>query len=86
MVVIRGTRRGGLYEMISTVKSASTVISTNTLTWRVVGGDDMTGCNGAVTVETCHMAVSVIAQLSGQKSSWRWQAWSFGVSWTSWDR
>jgi hypothetical protein len=38
MVVIRGTRRGGLYEMIDTVESASTIISADTPTWRVVGG------------------------------------------------
>jgi hypothetical protein len=27
----------------------------------------MTGCGGAATVETCHMAVSVIAQLPRQR-------------------
>jgi acyl CoA:acetate/3-ketoacid CoA transferase beta subunit len=53
--------------MVGTVESASTVVSAGTHTWRVVGGDDMTGCGGAATVETCHMAVSVIAQLHGQR-------------------
>jgi hypothetical protein len=27
----------------------------------------MTGCGGAVTIETCHMAVSVIVQLPGHR-------------------
>jgi hypothetical protein len=66
-VVIRGTRRGGLYEMVGTVESASTVVSAGTPTWRVVGDDGMTGCSGAATVETCHMTMSVIAQLPGQR-------------------
>jgi hypothetical protein len=65
MIVIRGTRRNCLYEMVDAVESASTFASAGTPTWRVVGGDDMTGCSGAATVETCHMAVSVIAQLPG---------------------
>jgi hypothetical protein len=51
--------------MVDTVESASIVVSTDTPTWRVVGGDDMTGCSGAATVEICHMAVSVITQLPG---------------------
>jgi hypothetical protein len=60
MIVIQGTRRSCLYEMVDTVESASIVVSTDIPTWRVVGGDDMTCCSGAATVETCHMAVSVI--------------------------
>jgi hypothetical protein len=36
LVVIRGTRRGGLYEMVDIVESASTVVSADTPTWRVV--------------------------------------------------
>jgi hypothetical protein len=67
MVIIRSTRRDGLYEMVGTVKSASTIVSVGTPTWRVVGGDDMIGCNGAATVETCHMMVGIIAQLPGQR-------------------
>jgi hypothetical protein len=67
MVVILDTRRGGLYEMVSTMESASTIISADTPIWRVIGGNDMTGCSGVVMVETCHMAVSDIAQLSGQR-------------------
>jgi Zinc knuckle len=63
LVVIRGTRRDGLYEMVGMVESTSTVVSP---TWRVIGDDDMTGCSGAATVETCHMAASAIAQLLGQ--------------------
>jgi hypothetical protein len=66
-VVIRGTRHGSLYEMVGTIESALTVVSAGTPTWRVVGGDGMTGCSGAATVETCHMTVSVIAQLPGQR-------------------
>jgi hypothetical protein len=61
MIVIRGTRRGGLYEMVGTVEFASTVVSAGTPTWRVVGGDDITSCSGATTVETYHMTVSDIA-------------------------
>jgi hypothetical protein len=53
--------------MVDTVESTSTVVSAGTPTWRVVGGDDMTGYNGATTVETCHMEVSVIAQLPRQR-------------------
>jgi hypothetical protein len=45
----------------------STIVPAGTPTWSVVGGDDMTGCGGAVTVETCHMVVSVIAQLPRQR-------------------
>jgi hypothetical protein len=67
LVVIRGTRRDDLYEMVDTVESASTVVSTGTPTWRVIGCYDITGCSGAATIETCHMAVSVIAQLPGQR-------------------
>jgi hypothetical protein len=67
LVVIQGTRRSGFYEMVGTVKYTFTIVSADTPTWRVVGGDDMTGCSGVVTVETCHMAVSVIAQLPGQR-------------------
>jgi hypothetical protein len=67
MIIIRGTRHGDLYEIIGTVNFASIVVSAGTPTWRVVGGDDMTGCSGVATIETCHMAVSVIAQLSGQR-------------------
>jgi hypothetical protein len=63
MVVIRVTRRGGLYEMVDVVESASIVISADTPTWRVIRGDAMTGCSGAATVETCHIAMSAIAQL-----------------------
>jgi hypothetical protein len=65
LVVIRGIRRGDLYEMVDTVESASTVVSADTPTWRVIGCDDITGYSGAAMVETCHMAVSVIAQLPG---------------------
>jgi hypothetical protein len=53
--------------MVDMVESVSTVVPTDTPTWRVIGGDDMTGCGGAATVETCHMTVSVIAQLPGQR-------------------
>jgi gag-polypeptide of LTR copia-type/Zinc knuckle len=67
LVVIQGTRRSGFYEMIGMVKYTFTIVSADTPTWRVVGGDDMTGCSGVVTVETCHMAVSAIAQLPGQR-------------------
>jgi hypothetical protein len=59
------TRRSGLYEMVGTVESASTVVPAGTHTWRVIRGDDMTGCGGAATIEICHMTVSVIAQLPG---------------------
>jgi hypothetical protein len=52
MIIIQGTRRGGLYEIVGTVESTSTVVSADTPTWRVVGGDDMIGCSGAATVET----------------------------------
>jgi hypothetical protein len=45
----------------------STVIPADTSTWIVVGGDDMTDCGGVTTVETCHMTVSVIAQLPKQR-------------------
>jgi hypothetical protein len=38
LVIIQGTRCGGLYEMVDTIKSASTVVSASTPTWRVVGG------------------------------------------------
>jgi hypothetical protein len=65
MTIIRGTRRGGLYEMVDMVESASTIISPDTPTWRVTEDDDMTGCGGAVIFKTCHMTVSVIAQLHG---------------------
>jgi hypothetical protein len=61
MVVIRGTRHGGLYEIVDTMESASTIVSASTPTWRVVEGDDMTDYGGAATVETCHMVVNVIA-------------------------
>jgi hypothetical protein len=67
IIVIRSTRRGGLFEMVNTVESTSTVVPADTPTCRVVGGDDMIGCSGATTIETCHMAVSIIAQLSGQR-------------------
>jgi hypothetical protein len=63
IVVIRDTRRGGLYEMVGTVESAFTIVSADTPTWRVVGGDDMIGYNGAATVETYHVGVGVIAKL-----------------------
>jgi hypothetical protein len=33
----------------------------------LIRDDDMTGCSGAATVEICYMAMSVIAQLSGQR-------------------
>jgi hypothetical protein len=56
MVVIQGTRRGGLFEMAGTVEFASTVVSTSTL----VGGDDMNCCGEATTVEIYYMAMSVI--------------------------
>jgi hypothetical protein len=62
-----GTRRGGLFEMIGMVEFASTIVPDDTPTWRIVGGDDMTDCSETTTVETCHMAVSVIAQLPGQR-------------------
>jgi hypothetical protein len=64
IVVIRDTRRGGLYEMVGTVEYASTIVSADAHTWRVVRGDNMIGYNGAATVETCHMGVSVIAKLA----------------------
>jgi hypothetical protein len=67
LVVIRGNTRSGLYEMVGTVESASTVVSVGTPTWRVVGSDDMTDCSGVATVETCHMTVSATAQLFGQR-------------------
>jgi hypothetical protein len=67
MTVIWGTRRGGLFEMIGTLEFVSTIVSTDTLTWRVIGDDDMTGYGGAMTIEIFHMAVSIIAQLSGQR-------------------
>jgi hypothetical protein len=38
----------------------------------------MTGCGGAMTVETCYMTVSDIAQLPGHRI--------VGVSWMPWDR
>jgi hypothetical protein len=63
LVVIQGTRRDDLYEMVGTVESASTIVSASTPTWRVVGDDDMTGYGGAATVKTCHMTVSDIVQL-----------------------
>jgi hypothetical protein len=65
MAVIRGTKRDGLYEMIGSVESASTVLPSDAPTWRVIGGDDMTDCGEAAIVEACHMTVSVIAQLFG---------------------
>jgi hypothetical protein len=49
------------------VDSASTIVSADTPTWRVVEGDDMTGCNDAETVETCHMVMSAITQLPGHR-------------------
>jgi hypothetical protein len=55
MTVIRGTRRCGLYKIVGKVVSAFTGIPAGTPIWRVVRGDDMTGCGGAATVETCHM-------------------------------
>jgi hypothetical protein len=61
LVVIRDTRRGGLYKMVGTVESAFTVVFAGTPTWRVVGDDDMTSCSGAASVEICHMEVSFIA-------------------------
>jgi hypothetical protein len=67
MVIIRGTRRGGLFEIFGMVDFASTIVPAGTHTWRVVEGDDMTGCGETTTVEICHMAVSVIAQLPGQR-------------------
>jgi hypothetical protein len=67
IAIIQGTRYDGLFEMIGTVESASIVILAKTPTWGVIRGDDMTGCSSIVTVETCHMTVSVIAQLSGQR-------------------
>jgi hypothetical protein len=66
MIIIQGTRRGGLYEIVGTVESTSTVVSADTPTWRVVGGDDMIGCSGAATVETRQMTMSVIVQLHEQ--------------------
>jgi hypothetical protein len=67
MAVIRGTRCYDLYKMVGTVESTSLVIPASTHTWRVVGGDDMTGCVGAATVEICHVAISAITQLRGQR-------------------
>jgi hypothetical protein len=40
MTVIRGTRCDGLFKMIGTVESVSTVVSADAPTCRVVGGDD----------------------------------------------
>jgi hypothetical protein len=61
MVVLRGTKHSGLYEMVGMVESASTIISAVTPTCSIIKDDDMTGCSGAATVETCQMTVSVIA-------------------------
>jgi hypothetical protein len=58
---------GGLFEMISTVESVSTDIPAGTPTCGVVGRDGMTFCSGAMTDEICHMTVSVIALLYGQR-------------------
>jgi hypothetical protein len=55
--ILQNTRRDGLYEIVGTVESASTIVPADTLTWRVVGGDDMIGYGEAATVETCHMLV-----------------------------
>jgi hypothetical protein len=49
------------------VESASTTVLTVTPICRVVGGDDMTGCGRAATVKTYHIAVGIIAQLSGHR-------------------
>jgi hypothetical protein len=49
------------------MESTFTIVSTVTPTSIVVGGDDMIGCSGAATVETCHMMVSAITQLPGQR-------------------
>jgi hypothetical protein len=37
MIVIRDTRRGGLYEIIGTMKFASTIVPASASTWRVIG-------------------------------------------------
>jgi hypothetical protein len=62
-MVIRSTRHSGLFEMIDTVESAFTVVLADTPTWRIIGGNDMISCGSAVIVKSCHMVVSVIAQL-----------------------
>jgi hypothetical protein len=55
MTIIRGTTRRGLYKIVDKVEFAFSGIPAGTPIWRVVRGDDMIGCGGAVTVETCHM-------------------------------
>jgi hypothetical protein len=54
--------------MISMMESASTIIPVDTLTIRVVGGDDMTHYSEATMVQTCHMTLSVIRQSPGQRA------------------
>jgi hypothetical protein len=48
MVVIRGTRRSGHYEMVGTMESAIIVVPIGNSTSKAVGVDDMLGwsCNG----------------------------------------
>jgi hypothetical protein len=67
MIVIRSTRRGGLFEIVNMVESTSTIEPADTPTCRVIGGDNMIDCSGATTVETYHMAVSIITQFFGQR-------------------
>jgi hypothetical protein len=59
--------RGGLFDMVDMVESTSIVVLADTPTCRVISRDDIFFYGGAVTVETCHMTVNVITQLSGQK-------------------
>jgi hypothetical protein len=65
IAIIWDTCRGGLLEMIGMVGSASTIVSTDTHTCRVVSVDVMTCCSRAMMVETCYMIVSFIVQLFG---------------------
>jgi hypothetical protein len=67
MVVIQDTKRSSLFETVDTVEFVSTVVQADTPTWRIIEGDDMIGCCSVATVETCHIVVSAIAQLSRQR-------------------
>jgi hypothetical protein len=60
MTIIRGIRRGGLFEMIDMMESASTVVLADTPTYRVIGGDNMIDYGETTTVETCHMVMSAL--------------------------
>jgi hypothetical protein len=55
IVIIQDTRRCGIFEMVGTIEFTFTVISVDTPTWRIVGGDVITGCSEASMIETCHM-------------------------------